>query len=192
MIRGLGGGRPGVTWGQRDRRRGVTRGQRVGRGLGGTILLLAVILPALSSPVQAQDAESEVDAVLDQLHHLASVGDFEAYFDLYTADAIFMGTDATERWTIDDFKGYARPAFADGSGWSYESTERHIYLAPGGSAAWFDERLQNASFGETRGTGVLVRGNDGRWRITQYNLAIPVPNDLARDFVAQIRAHTGG
>jgi ketosteroid isomerase-like protein len=154
-------------------------------------LVGALTLPVWSAPIHAQNAEAEVDQVLDQLHHLASVGDFDAYFDLYTADAIFMGTDATERWTIDDFKGYARPAFADGSGWTYEPTERHIYLAPGGQAAWFDERLQNASFGETRGTGVLVLGADGRWRITQYNLAIPIPNDLARDFVAQIRAATG-
>lgn len=160
-------------------------------GLPAAMTALALLtLPG--SALQAQSADAEVGEVLDALHHLAAVGDFEAYFDLYTPDAIFMGTDATERWTIDDFKGYARPAFADGSGWIYEPTERHIYLAPGGRAAWFDERLQNASFGETRGTGVLVLGDDGRWRITQYNLTIPIPNDLARDVVAQIRAAGGG
>ncbi len=170
----------------------MNRGVGAVARLPGLVILVILGLQAWSTPVCAQDAESEVEAILDQLHHLASVGDFDAYFDLYTPDAIFLGTDATERWTIDDFKAYARPAFADGSGWSYEPTERHIYLAPGSRAAWFDERLQNASFGETRGTGVLVRGDDGAWKITQYNLAIPVPNDLARDFVARIRAHNGG
>lgn len=169
----------------------VTRPGALGRW---TLLLLGALAPLSLGPgsLTAQGAEAEVAQVLDALHHLASVGDFDAYFDLYTPDAIFMGTDATERWTMEEFKGYARPAFADGSGWTYEPTERHIYLAPGGRAAWFDERLQNASFGETRGTGALVLGDDGRWRITQYNLTIPIPNDLARDFVARIRAHTGG
>lgn len=165
------------------------RGRR--KGLGAPLIALA-LLTLWGPPVRAQSPEAEVAEVLDALHRLASVGDFEAYFDLYTPDAIFMGTDATERWSMEDFKGYARPAFADGSGWTYEPTERHIYLAPGGRAAWFDERLQNASFGETRGTGVLVLGDDGRWRITQYNLTIPIPNDLARDFVARIRAQSGG
>ena len=165
---------------------------RPGR-FGGLALAAALALPVLApGALRGQGAEARVTEVLDALHHLASVGDFDAYFDLYTPDAIFMGTDATERWTMDDFKGYARPAFADGSGWTYEPTERHVYLAPGGRAAWFDERLMNANFGETRVTGILVLGDDGRWRITQYNLSIPIPNDLARDFVARIREAGGG
>jgi ketosteroid isomerase-like protein len=153
--------------------------------------LAAATLPA-PQPVLAQTAEEAVSAVLDDLHRLADEGDFEAYFDLYLPDAIFMGTDATERWTIEDFQGYARPAFADGNGWTYTPTERHVYLAPGGRTAWFDERLENETFGETRGTGVLVHGDDGRWRIAQYNLSIPIPNDLAREVVARIRETTGG
>ena len=159
----------------------------------GMAVLATAVAAALSPPgVSAQTAEAEVDAVLDALHRLADEGDFEAYFDLYTPDAIFMGTDATERWTIEDFQGYARPAFADGNGWTYHPTERHVYLGPGGRTAWFDERLQNENFGETRGTGVLVLGDDGRWRIKQYNLTIPIPNDLAREFVARIREAGGG
>ena len=173
----------------RSRPDGSTRRSR-GRGL--ALVALASMVVLAPRPAVAQTAEEAVSAVLDDLHRLADEGEFEAYFDLYTPDAIFMGTDATERWTIEDFQGYARPAFADGNGWTYTPTERHVYLAPGGRTAWFDERLQNANFGETRGTGVLVLGADGRWRITQYNLTIPIPNDLAREVVARIRETTGG
>ena len=179
----------------RDRTRGghwVGGGWRAAGSLGSLALLVTLSSCAPAAQMDAAAAEADVDAVLDALHRLADEGDFEAYFDLYTPDAIFMGTDATERWTIEDFQGYARPAFADGNGWTYTPTERHVYLGPGGRTAWFDERLQNANLGETRGTGVLVLGDDGRWRIKQYNLTIPIPNDLAREFVARIREAAGG
>jgi hypothetical protein len=55
-----------------------------------------------------------------------------------------------------------------------------------GNVAWFDEVLDSASYGECRGTGVLRR-EDGVWKIAHYNLTIPIPNDLAKDFVAKIR-----
>ena len=66
--------------------------------------------------------------------------------------------------------------------------ERHISISADGATAWFDERLDNASLGETRGSGVLIRSGD-RWQVVQYNLTIPIPNALAGDVVRQIRAH---
>ncbi|MCK5940917.1 MAG: nuclear transport factor 2 family protein [Planctomycetes bacterium] len=64
-------------------------------------------------------------------------------------------------------------------------------VAEGGQLAWFDEVLDNASYGECRGTGVLVR-RDGAWVLQQYNLTVPVPNDLMADVARQIRAHVDG
>ena len=61
-----------------------------------------------------------------------------------------------------------------------------MFLDASGDTAWFDERLENEHYGECRGTGVL-RKADGRWRIAQYNLSIPVPNDLASELVERIR-----
>ena len=46
-----------------------------------------------------------------------------------------------------------------------------------GDVAWFDEDLDAANLGPARGSGVLVRGDDGVWRIAHYNLAITVPNE---------------
>lgn len=144
--------------------------------------------PADEGPPPDLSAESAaVDSVLSTLHTLASAGDFDAYFALYTPDAVFMGTDATERWSLDDFRGYA----AASSGWTYQVTERHVFVDPDASTAWFDERLRNENYGETRGTGVLVNTAAG-WKIAQYNLTIPIPNPLAREFADRIREHQEG
>ena len=146
-------------------------------------LLLLFLLPASS---KAQTAEATINTVLDDIHRLASEADFEGYFALYTHDAVFLGTDASERWTIEEFKQYAKPAFDRGSGWTYTPTERHVFISEDGNTAWFDERLENDGFGECRGTGALVK-EDGVWKVSQYNLTVPIPNELLRDVVAQIR-----
>jgi hypothetical protein len=132
-------------------------------------------------------APREAALVLDELHRLAAAADGEAYFALFEPDARYLGTDAGESWTLAEFRAYAEPWFAEGRGWSYSVRERHLSLAEDGRTAWFDERLDNAKYGECRGSGVLVRGERG-WRIAQYVLSLPVPNELALDLVARIRA----
>lgn len=155
-------------------------------------LVLLLVSLILTAPLSlAQSEEDAVSAVLDDIHRLASEADFEGYFNLYTPDAVFMGTDAAERWSIAEFKQYARPAFDRGTGWTYVMTERNIFLSDDGNTAWFDERLDNEGFGECRGTGVLVKV-DGVWKVSQYNLTVPIPNELLRDVVAQIRALESG
>jgi hypothetical protein len=61
-----------------------------------------------------------------------------------------------------------------------------VTIAKAGDVAWFDEMLDSQSYGECRGTGVLELTNSG-WKISQYHLTIPVPNDLAKDIVKQIK-----
>ena len=50
-----------------------------------------------------------------------------------------------------------------------------------------DEALWNDKYGESRGTGALRR-EDGEWRIAHYSLTFPIPNDLAAEVTARIRA----
>lgn len=140
-----------------------------------------------ASAADLERARASVDEVLSAFHRLASEADFDAYFELMADDAVFLGTDATERWTVDEFRGFA----AGTSGWTYDMTERHVYVAPDGRTAWFDELLENARYGQTRGTGVLV-ATDAGWKIAQYHLTIPMPNDLAVEFVERIRAEAAG
>jgi uncharacterized protein (TIGR02246 family) len=143
------------------------------------------ILLVLAAPALADEAQA-VAEVLDTLHAAAAAADGERYFDLFTADAVFFGTDPAERWSLEQFRDYARPFFSQGRGWTYEVVERHVVLGPGGRVAWFDEALANERYGDCRGTGVVVLA-DGAWRIAQYNLSIPIPNDLALAVVDMIR-----
>ncbi|GIT36535.1 MAG: hypothetical protein Ct9H300mP6_04030 [Gammaproteobacteria bacterium] len=64
-------------------------------------------------------AQKKLDALLDGLHQDAHEGIFRPTLPA-TARAVFLGTDKTERWTIEEFKTYAKPAFADGHGWTYQ------------------------------------------------------------------------
>jgi hypothetical protein len=149
---------------------------------------LGLLLWSWMSPLHAGPAIQQVSAVLDQLHATASKADFQAYFKLFHADSVFIGTDASERWDLPTFKAYAKPHFDAGRGWTYKPGVRHIQIAPDGRTAWFDEMLEHANYGTCRGTGVLLRGDKAEdWKVVQYHLTIPVPNDLAKDLVTMIK-----
>ena len=130
-------------------------------------------------------ATGAVSAVLDGFHAAAAAADEEKYFGLLSPDAVFLGTDATERWTKDEFRKYAHPLFSKGKGWTYKATSRWVSFSPDRRFAWFDELLESAHYGTCRGSGVLVAVG-GTWKIEQYNLSIPIPNALADDVVKQI------
>ena len=146
-------------------------------------LIAALALAAVPTP------EGEVAETLDALHAAAARADGEAYFRLFTPDARFIGTDATERWTLSEFLAYAEPYFARGQGWTYTPVERTVTLAPIQClcVAWFDEVLDSDSYGVTRGSGVLRKTRAG-WKIEQYVLSFAVPNDRARAVVDAIEA----
>ena len=131
-------------------------------------------------------ATKAIDGVLNSFHQAASDADGDLYFSLFAEGAIFMGTDATERWTVEEFKAFAEPYFSEGRGWTYTKTERHVYVSVDGETAWFDEMLWNEKYGTCRGTGVLVLTEDG-WRIAQYNLTFPIPNHLSPEITARIK-----
>lgn len=126
-----------------------------------------------------------VGAVLDDFHDAASKADFDRYFSHWADDSVFLGTDATERWVGQSFRDFARPHFEKGAGWTYRPRDRRVSLDGDAAFAWFDELLDNDSYGECRGSGVLAQ-REGRWVILQYNLSIPIPNDLAAVETARI------
>ena len=153
--------------------------------------ILVGLLMLLVSGVRAatKDAESAaIAAVLNRFHVAAGEADFDAYFALFAEDGVFLGTDATERWTVAEFKAFVRPHFEAGRGWLYTPGERHVVLSPDGRYAWFDEALSNTSYGACRGSGVMQLTADG-WKVAQYHLTIPIPNDLAKSVVDLIREH---
>jgi ketosteroid isomerase-like protein len=131
--------------------------------------------------------EVQVGRVLDDFHRAAAAANEEAYFALLAENAVFLGTDGSERWEKAAFRAFAHPYFVKGQGWSFTPRDRHVAFSADGRVAWFDEALDSESYGACRGSGVLERGGT-TWKIAQYNLSIPIPNDLAKDFVARIRA----
>ena len=135
---------------------------------------------AVLAPAERRAARDRVGEVLDAWHAAAARSDAELYFGLMTEDAVFLGTDATERWDREAFEAYAQPIFAEHRGWSMRSVRRAVEVAPHGRVAWFDEDLETENLGPARGSGVLRRDPEG-WRIAQYNLAITVPNERMGD-----------
>ena len=128
------------------------------------------------------DDKRHVNELLDGLHNDAHKGNFDSYFDRYSSDAVFLGTDKTERWTIEKFKNYAKPAFADGHGWTYKVIERN--WEGDGDIQWFDEILFNEKLGHCRGTGVVELIN-GEWKIAHYALTMLIPNSIAAEVGSQ-------
>lgn len=156
------------------------------------LLLLALAAPACSTCPAPRAATAEGDRaacarVLDDWHDAAARADLARYFEHLAEDAVFLGTDAGERWSKEQFLAYARPHFAKGKAWRFRATRRAVTVL--GALAIFDEDLETEGLGPARGSGALAL-RDGRWRILHYDLAITVPNerfDLARDAAGAAR-----
>jgi hypothetical protein len=136
----------------------------------------------LQQGLLATPADEQLIAnTLNSLHKAAADTDEKRYFDLYAPNAVFLGTDAKERWTLDEFKAFAHPYFAKGKAWTYTPIPGKRFIVIEGKThdvAWFDEQLENAKLGVCRGSGVLVKTATG-WKVRQYNLTMLVPNEVA-------------
>lgn len=140
----------------------------------------AASTPTLS-PEAVGVAEQEIALALDDWHGAAATADEERYFGHFATDGVFIGTDAAERWTVEAFREYARPHFERGRAWEFTASRRAVIVDPGGAIAWFDEDLDTENLGPVRGSGVMVRDEDGRWRIAHYVLSFTIPNDRVRE-----------
>lgn len=141
----------------------------------GALVLIGSLGMQTSKPAHPETVQ--VGVTMDAFHKAASEADFDAYFALMRDDGVFLGTDASERWTKAQFEDYARPFMVEqGRGWIYHPRDRHISIR--GDVAWFDELIDNDKYGTLRGQGVLVR-EDGAWKIAQYSYSFAVPNDKA-------------
>ena len=147
--------------------------------------LLAWLVVAAQFSLHAHGEQTDdlaIHSQLDRLHEMASQANFDDYFALYAPDAVFIGTDAGERWTIDEFKAYAEPHFSAGRGWTYRTIERHIMGE--GLVRWFDELLWNEKLGPCRGSGVMVKMGSV-WLVSHYVLSLAVPNQIAGEVGGQ-------
>jgi hypothetical protein len=132
--------------------------------------------PTKVAPGSDEAAAREAGAALDAWHDAAARSDEAAYFALFDEEGVFLGTDATERWDKAAFRAYAKKPFANGKGWTFQTTRRALHVSNDGTLAFFDEDLASPRFPPTRGSGVLVRRGDA-WKVLQYVLSMTIPND---------------
>ena len=92
--------------------------------------------------IVAQDnLKAEINNTLDAWHKAAAEANFNNYFDTMTDDAIFIGTDASERWTKTELFSFCEPYFKKGKAWDFKAFDRKIYFSEDGKTAWFNELL---------------------------------------------------
>ena len=63
------------------------------------IQLTLALLAFATTGVLASPSEDAANKLLDNFHSAASKAQFNEYFATFTPDGVFIGTDATERWT---------------------------------------------------------------------------------------------
>lgn len=137
-------------------------------------------LPELNAQVKntqenIRAVERQINKTLGKWHKAAAEANFENYFNLMTEDAVFIGTDATENWTLPEFKKFSKPYFESGKAWDFSTLDRNLYVHENLRVAWFDELL-DTHMGICRGSGVLMK-EKGKWKISHYVLSITIPNE---------------
>ncbi len=131
------------------------------------------------------DWETEINTLLDAWHLAAAKADEDTFFGSMTADAIYIGTDASERWLRDELKEWSKEYFDRDSAWAFTATERQVHLSDDGQYAWWNESL-DTWMGVCRGSGMLQLTADG-WKIKQYHLSVTVPNDKIKQFIKLVK-----
>jgi len=142
-----------------------------------TFLLFTVLLSFIgfSQNSKVNTNKTTINNLLNDWHQAAADVKFDAYFSYLSTDAIYIGTDATENWNVEQFKAFSKPYFDKGQAWDFKALERNIFFSKDGNTAWFDELL-NTHMKICRGSGVLRKDN-GEWKIVHYVLSMTIPND---------------
>lgn len=123
--------------------------------------------------------DNQINAFIDAWHLAAADADSTKYFGAFTDKGMFLGTDASEVWTVEEFRDFSMPYFRKGKAWAFTATDRNLYRD--GSLIWFDEIL-DTWMGPCRGTGVIKLSNRNLL-IEHYSLSVLVPNETIQDYL---------
>ena len=143
---------------------------------------LLVSAQSILDQIDPDTTRFSLNEIIDKWHRDAAEGNHAAYIGAMTGDGVFIGTDASERWTTQEFSTWCKPFFERKKTWNFKPVSRNIDMADNGLTAWFDELL-DTQMGVCRGSGVLVK-KDGQWKISQYVLSATVPNDIMKQVTA--------
>ena len=134
----------------------------------------------LTAPTDST-AVAQVHRFMNDWHLAAATADETVFFGLMAEDAIYLGTDASERWLRDELRTWSAEYFKRDKAWDFKPYNRQLYWSDNQRMVWFEEML-DTWMGTCRGSGVLVRQGAG-WVLKHYDLAVMVPNDVIKDFI---------
>lgn len=129
-------------------------------------------------------AQQDIHTFLDEWHKAAATANADKFFGSMSEKSIYIGTDASERWTKPEFLKFAKPYFDRGSAWDFKPYDRDLHVTSNGKIVWFSELL-TTWMGVCRGSGILTK-RKGHWQIEQYHLSVTVPNDIIKDFISLV------
>ncbi len=144
------------------------------------IVLIFLMNSVIAQKQQTTDSllTISVNQFIDEWHSNAAAADVK-YFDKISQDGIYIGTDATELWTKDEFYLWSKKYFDLGDAWSFTTIERNVYFSDDRQYAWFDELLET-DMGICRASGVLKKSKKN-WEIEHYHLSLAIPNESMYD-----------
>jgi hypothetical protein len=130
---------------------------------------------------QNSDSKTQVNLLLNQWHRDAATFNYKDYLNKMTDNAIFVGTDASEVWSKQEFQNFSKPFFDKKQTWSFKPISRNIYFDQTNQIAWFDELL-DTWMGICRGSGVVIF-DGAQWKIQHYVLSATIPNENMNEVV---------
>ncbi len=145
------------------------------------VFFITFVLSLVACQNKLDNKPKEINTLLDNWHLAATNADIDNYFFALSDDAIYIGTDASERWTKDEFHGFCKPYFAKDKAWDFKAYDRKIYFSEDQKTVWFNELL-NTWMGICRASGVLSL-KDGEWKISHYQLSVTVKNENMKQFL---------
>jgi ketosteroid isomerase-like protein len=148
------------------------------------VFLVSFVL--LSFKSFSQEEHIEIDQFIDAWHLAAAKANANVFFGSMDDDCIYIGTDATERWTKTEFETFAKPYFDKGKAWDFKPYNRDLHVPNEGDYVWFSELLETW-MGVCRGSGIIKKTPNG-WKIKQYHLSVTVPNGIIQDFISLVKA----
>ena len=156
------------------------------------ILFSLVFMTACSTykrDVTSKKEPTQLNQLLDDWHKDVATFKYDAYFEIMATNAVFVGTDATEVWSKEEFMVFSKPFFDKKQTWDFKPLDRNIYFGKDNKTAWFDETL-DTWMGICRGSGVLIN-IDGKWKIAHYVLSLTVPNKDMNAVIGLIKERDG-
>ena len=135
-------------------------------------------LGACAPSIKPTTSESDMNVFMDQWHLAAHEADANAFFGQMSADGIYIGTDASERWLRDELRLWSKKAFEREHAWSFTALERNWQQQEN---FWICDELLETGMGICRATAVIVK-EEGIWKIQHYQLSLAVPNEKIEDF----------